>query len=183
MLVWTHYTTTNTVLSSIYNRLYLLKMVPRKRFELSRLTALAPKANVSAFHHPGINWCQRRELNPHGFTRQILSLLCLPFHHSDKMVRAKGFEPSRFYPTAFEAAVSAIPPRSLAYWCARGESNPYGITTATSKQRVCHSATHAHMECSAGVEPALNRLEDDCPFHWVTSTLNLVCLAGIEPTL
>ena len=33
-------------------------------------------------HYTKAVWCERRDSNPYAFRRQILSLLCIPFHHS-----------------------------------------------------------------------------------------------------
>lgn len=46
---------------------------------------------------------------PARIVQQILSLPCLPFHHSD-MVSEVGVEPTCFLAADFKSAVSAIPP-------------------------------------------------------------------------
>ena len=40
------------------------------------------------------SWWARRESNPHGFLRRILSPLRLPFRHSPYVVSRAGFEPA-----------------------------------------------------------------------------------------
>ena len=38
-------------------------------------------------------WCERRDSNPQSLRREILSLLCIPFHHSRILVGPTGLEP------------------------------------------------------------------------------------------
>ena len=33
-------------------------------------------------HYTKAVWCEKRDSNPYALRRQILSLLCIPFHHS-----------------------------------------------------------------------------------------------------
>ena len=43
-------------------------------------------------------WWEERDLNPQAREeREILSLLCLPFHHLPRVVAPSGFEPEYLY--------------------------------------------------------------------------------------
>lgn len=61
------------------------------------------------------NWYPKPDSNRHASRREILSLLCLPFHHSGitKLVRIVGLEPTSLAALVFETNVYTIPPYPL----------------------------------------------------------------------
>lgn len=81
-------------------------------------------------------------MNPHAFRRQILNLLCLPFHHQGNnlqssiyktlkaitLVRKEGLEPSTPSGLDFESsAFTNFATRAYHHnlWCPRRDSNPH----------------------------------------------------------
>ena len=64
---------------------------PRLRFSATGSLSL-----IKRYFNENSNgiWYERRDSNPQGFRRQILSLLCIPFHHSRvNLVERRGIEP------------------------------------------------------------------------------------------
>jgi len=52
-------------------------MVSLERLALSRLSALAFEARVSAFHHRDVSWCGYRDFHSDAFRPKFLKLRCL----------------------------------------------------------------------------------------------------------
>ena len=88
------------------------------------------------------NWCLERDSNSQSLRRQILSLLCIPFHHQGNktliLVREEGFEPSRLSATDFKSVmcyqfhhsriqISELLLKSSQIWCIRRDLNPQSL--------------------------------------------------------